>query len=61
MKTHKSSASRFKVTGGGKLLRRHPGKGHKLTKKSSHIKRHLGKAALVPDGMLKMYKRMMGV
>lgn len=61
MKTNKSVASRFKVTGTGKLLRRRPGRRHKLTKKSSHQKRMLAHPALVDEGKLKMYKRMMGV
>jgi large subunit ribosomal protein L35 len=61
MKTHKSSASRFKVTGTGKLLRRHPGRRHKLTKKTSAQKRKLGRPALVDESQLKMYKRKLGV
>ena len=61
MKTHKSSASRFKVTGSGKLLRRHPGRRHKLSKKSSMRKRNLARPALVDDSQLKMYKRKMCV
>ncbi|MFZ0566109.1 MAG: 50S ribosomal protein L35 [Chlamydiales bacterium] len=61
MKTNKSVASRFKVTGTGKLIRRRPGKRHKLTKKSSLRKRILGGPALVNEDKLKMYKRMMGV
>lgn len=61
MKTNKSVASRFKVTGTGKLLRRHPGRRHKLSKKSSLRKRNLARVALVDAGQLKMYKRMMGV
>ncbi len=61
MKTNKSVASRFKVTGTGKLVRRHPAKRHKLTKKTSKRKSHLGKPALVDDSLVKTYKRMMGV
>jgi large subunit ribosomal protein L35 len=60
-KTNKSVASRFKVTASGKLLRGHPGRRHKLEKKSSQRKRSLGQPALVSDGQLKMYKHMMGV
>lgn len=60
-KTNKSVASRFKVTAGGKLLRRHPGRRHKLEKKSSQRKSRLGQPALVDEGQLKMYKHMMGV
>lgn len=61
MKTNKSIASRFKLTGTGKLLRRHPGRRHKLSKKSSLRKRHLASPALVDDSQLKMYKRKMCV
>lgn len=51
---------RFKVTGTGKLKRRHPGKRHILTKKSSKRKRRLGQAALVDEGQVKMYRRLIG-
>ena len=61
MKTNKAVAARFKVTGSGKLLRCHPGRRHKLTKKSSKQKRALGHPALVHEGQLKMYKRLLGV
>jgi large subunit ribosomal protein L35 len=61
MKTNKSYASRFKLTGTGKLLRRHPGRRHKLSKKSSLQKRNLARPALVDTGQLKMYKRKMCV
>lgn len=60
-KTNKAAASRFKVTGTGKLLRHKQGRRHKLSKKSSLQKRNLGRAVLVDDGKLKMYKSMMGV
>jgi large subunit ribosomal protein L35 len=61
MKTKKTVTSRFKVTGSGQLLRRHPGRRHKLTKKTSQRKRALGHPALVSETQLKMYKRLMGV
>lgn len=41
MKTHKSGAKRYKVTGSGKILRRHAGIGHLLANKSSSRKRKL--------------------
>ena len=59
MKTHKASASRFKVTGTGKLKRGRPGKRHILTKKSSKRKRHLGNPTLVSPALEKMYKLIM--
>lgn len=61
MKTNKSVASRFKVTGTGKLKRMKPGKRHILTKKTSKRKRRLSKPGLVHDAQLKMYKSEMGV
>ncbi len=61
MKTNKSVASRFKVTGSGKLVRHRPARRHKLEKKSTARKRHLQTAALVDESMLKTYKTMMGV
>ena len=38
-KTNKAAKKRFKVSGGGKLLRRHAMKSHLLTKKSPKRKR----------------------
>lgn len=61
MKTKKAVAARFKVTGTGKLKRRHTGLRHILTKKSPKRKRQLSKPALVDEGQLKMYKRLMCV
>lgn len=61
MKTKKAALARFKVTGTGKLVRKRPGRRHKLTKKSSTRKRRLGRDALVSEGQTKMYARIMGV
>lgn len=61
MKTRKAVKSRFKVTGKGKLVRRHPGHRHILTKKSSKRKRKMRKDVLVDKGQTKMYARLMGV
>jgi large subunit ribosomal protein L35 len=38
-KTNKAASKRFKVTAGGKLLRRHAMKSHNLEKKSAKRKR----------------------
>ncbi|XP_002988474.2 uncharacterized protein LOC9638028 [Selaginella moellendorffii] len=46
LKTHKASAKRFKVTGGGILMRRRAGKQHLLVKKNSKRRKRLSK--LVP-------------
>lgn len=61
MKTRKAVIARFKVTAKGKLVRKHPGKRHILTKKSSKRKRKLSKDAVVFKGQTKMYSRLMGV
>jgi len=61
MKTRKAVASRFKVTGTGKLLRSRPGKRHILTKKSPKRKRQLSRPGLVSETQLKTYKRLMCV
>lgn len=61
MKTRKAIASRFKVTGKGKLVHQQPGKRHILTKKSSKRKRQLGRPALISDAKLQTYKRCMCV
>lgn len=61
MKTHKASKARFKVTGTGKLKRNRPGRRHILTKKSPKRKRQLARPGLVDKGMLKTYKRLIGV
>ena len=47
MKSHRASKKRFKVTATGKLLRRHAGKSHILTKKNRKRKRRLRRSALV--------------
>lgn len=47
IKTKKSVAKRFKVTGTGKVLRSHAGRRHLLQGKSPKRRRGLGKAAVV--------------
>ena len=49
-KTNSSAKKRFKVTGTGKIKRKHAYKSHILTKKSTKRKRNLTHAALVSDG-----------
>ena len=41
MKTHRSGAKRYKITAGGKIMRRKAGKGHLLQHKSGSRKRNL--------------------
>ncbi len=47
IKTKKSVAKRFKVTGTGKVLRSHAGRRHLLQGKSPKRRRGLGKVAVV--------------
>lgn len=59
MKTKKSAAKRFKVTGSGKLVRNKAYKRHILTKKSTKRKRNLRHAGLVDETQIKTMKRIM--
>lgn len=61
MKTRKSVACKFKVTGTGKLLRRRAGKRHLLSDKSSKRKQKMGKPGLVFDSIAHTYKKLMCV
>lgn len=49
LKTHKGAAKRFKLTGSGKVTRRHAFARHILTKKAANRKRHLGKSTVVSE------------
>lgn len=49
LKTHKGAAKRFKLTAGGKVMRRHAGARHILTSKSRKRKRKLGKGSVVSE------------
>ena len=59
MKTKKSVAKRFSVTGTGKIKRAHDGKNHILTKKTRKRKRNLKKAAIVSKSYERNIKAMM--
>ena len=52
MKTKRSAAKRYKLTGSGKLMRRKAFKAHILTKKSSKRKRALSLTSVVDDSDL---------
>ena len=56
MKTKSSAKKRFKVTGTGKIKRKHAFKSHILTKKSTKRKRNLTKATLVSKSDVKNIK-----
>ena len=47
MKTNSGAKKRFKLTGSGKIKRKHAYKSHILTKKSKKRKRNLGKWAII--------------
>jgi large subunit ribosomal protein L35 len=58
MKTSKSVAKRFKITGTGKVKRRQANKSHILTKKSPKRKQNLRSSALVAKSDEKRMKRL---
>ncbi len=59
LKTRKSAAKRFKVTGTGKIKRRSNFARHILTKKSAKRKRHLASAKLVSKADEKRFREML--
>lgn len=61
MKTTKSAASRFKITGSGKILRRKIGQRHlHITKRRTNLRR--GKKPIVVTGaMERKIKKLLGV
>ena len=59
LKTNRSAAKRFSVTGSGKFKRRRKNLRHILTKKSAKRKRRLGQGAMVDDANLGAVKRLL--
>ena len=59
MKTHRGTKKRVKVTGTGKIILRHSGKSHILTKKSKKRKNELGKDIEAPAGAAKKINRLL--
>ena len=59
MKTSKSAAKRFKVTGTGKLKRAKAYKSHILTKKSTKRKRNLRQVAITDATNVKNMKKIL--
>ena len=57
MKTKASAKKRFKLTGTGKIKRKHAFKSHILTKKSTKQKRNLTHSTLVDDADVKSIKK----
>ena len=60
MKTDKGAAKRIKVTGSGKLQRRHAFLNHILEKKSPGRKRRLGHETSVAPADARQIKRLLG-
>jgi large subunit ribosomal protein L35 len=60
-KTSKSAAKRFKVTGTGKILRRHSHARHILTKKSRKRVRKLVSSALISKADKARVKKMLNI
>ncbi|MGC9451235.1 MAG: 50S ribosomal protein L35 [Oceanipulchritudo sp.] len=56
IKTRKSIAKKFKVTGSGKVLRRSPGKRHFLRNKSVKQKRRMGQDKACSPGVTRFVK-----
>lgn len=61
LKTHRGTAKRVKITGTGKILRRHASKSHMLQKKSEGRKRRLSTTASVTGAIGRNLKRALGV
>lgn len=59
MKTNRSAAKRFKVTGTGKLKRNKAYRRHILTKKTTKNKRNLRKAAMTDAANVKTMKKIL--
>ncbi len=60
MKTHRGAAKRFKVTGSGKLTRRHAGMNHILEKKPSKRTRRLKRTPELTGGDRRQINRLLG-
>ena len=59
MKTKSAAKKRFKVTGTGKIKRKHAYKSHILTKKSIKRKRNLRHATIVEPANMKAVREML--
>jgi large subunit ribosomal protein L35 len=60
-KTNSGASKRFKVTGTGKIKRKHAFKRHILTKKTTKQKRHLTHVGLVSDADHARVKAMLSI
>jgi large subunit ribosomal protein L35 len=60
MKTDRGAAKRFKITGTGRVRRRHAFRSHLLEKKPSTRTRRLGREADIAPADRKAVKRLLG-
>jgi large subunit ribosomal protein L35 len=60
MKTHRGAKKRFKVTGTGKIRRRHAGMNHILEKKPSKRTRRLNRTTTLTGGDEAVANRLLG-
>ena len=58
-KTHKGAAKRFKISGGGKVIRQHSMHQHIMTKKSAKRKRALRKQTTATGALAREVKEML--
>ncbi|MDH3253430.1 MAG: 50S ribosomal protein L35 [Acidobacteriota bacterium] len=58
-KTHKGAKKRFKISGGGKVLRHHSMCSHILTKKTSKRKRRLRRQTTAVGSLARGVKRLL--
>ena len=61
MKTHSGAKKRFKLTGTGKIKRKHAYKSHILTKKETKQKRNLEHTTLVDKADVPRVKKMLNI
>lgn len=61
MKTNSSAKKRFKITGSGKIKRKHAYKSHILTKKGKKRKRLLSHAAMVHKSNMPRVRAMLTI
>ncbi|MCP4520780.1 MAG: 50S ribosomal protein L35 [Cytophagales bacterium] len=61
VKTNSGAKKRFKLTGSGKIKRKHAFKSHILTKKSTKRKRNLTKTGLVHDADKTLVKELLNI
>ena len=61
MKTHRGAAKRFRVTGTGKIRRKHAFRDHLLEHKPTSRTRRLGRPAEVTGADKRRVKKMLGI